>query len=100
MYCRRVWGTEPETIAEDLALVRFGPLAVIFHQADTDAEITIGFASLDCDADFEHATARGAQVIARPADQPWGVRLAYLKGPGSIVFELEQQRPAGGWQYL
>jgi hypothetical protein len=30
-------------------------------------------------------------VIEEPADRSWGVRVAYLKGPGRITLELEQE---------
>jgi hypothetical protein len=33
--------------------------------------------------------ARGAVSVAAPANQPWGARAAYLRGPGRLKFEIE-----------
>ncbi|MCI0402006.1 MAG: hypothetical protein L0212_00600, partial [Acidobacteria bacterium] len=63
---------------------------LILDSSDNDSVATIGFESEDCDADYERLIKRGAQSIEKPADRPWGVRAAYVKGPGSLRFEVEQ----------
>jgi len=37
-----------------------------------------------CDAAFERLRAGGAQVIAEPADQPWGERVARVRDPSGV----------------
>jgi hypothetical protein len=56
--------------------------------ADTTA--TIGFDSQNCDEDFRAVVARGGIALERPTDRPWGVRSAYIQGPGALRFEIEQ----------
>ena len=34
---------------------------------------------------------RGAETLEAPEDRAWGVRAAYLRGPGRITFEIEQE---------
>jgi len=87
----RVWDTEPTYQHEGMAVLEFGPILLVFDQEDEETVITIGYATADCDADFRTVVGRGAQVIEEPADRRWGVRVAYLKGPGRITLELEQE---------
>jgi predicted enzyme related to lactoylglutathione lyase len=79
-----------------MAVLPFGPIQLILDEEDEETVTTIGFNSADCDADFRTITGRGAVVIEKPEDRPWGVRAAYLQGPGRMVVELEQQLPAAG----
>jgi hypothetical protein len=39
--------------------------------------------------------AAGANPIHEPEDKPWGVRAAFVQGPGKLIFEFEQS--LGGW---
>jgi predicted enzyme related to lactoylglutathione lyase len=78
---------------EEMASLTVGPLQMLLDIADEDARITIGFATKDCDADFAAVVAKGAAVIEPPTDRPWGVRAAYLRGPGKVTVELEQMLP-------
>jgi predicted enzyme related to lactoylglutathione lyase len=87
----RVWVTEPIYQEESMAILQFGPVLLILDQDDEETVTTIGYATADCDADFRTAVGRGAQPIEEPADRSWGVRVAYLKGPGRITLELEQE---------
>jgi uncharacterized glyoxalase superfamily protein PhnB len=70
-----------------------GPILLVLDQDEDETVTTIGYATADCDADFRTVVGRGAQVIEEPADRSWGVRVAYLKGPGRITLELEQELP-------
>ncbi len=54
-----------------------------------DTVATIGFEAADCDGAFSEVVGRGAEVITPPADQPWGSRAAYLRGPAKLTFEIE-----------
>ena len=93
-HCRSVWGTDPGFVGPKMATVPFGGLTVIFDESEHDTDVTVGFLSEDCDADFAAAVGRGATPIETPTDRPWGMRAAYLRGPGAVVFELEQEIPA------
>ncbi len=89
----RVWGAEPTYRGERMAVLQFGPILLILDQGKEETITTIGYATEDSDADFRTVVGRGAQVIEEPADRSWGVRVAYLKGPGRITLELEQELP-------
>ncbi|HEU4521594.1 MAG TPA: hypothetical protein VFT12_06305 [Thermoanaerobaculia bacterium] len=78
---------------EQMASVAFGSLTIFFDRSATDAPLTIGFDSHDCDADFHAITSRGGVALEEPADRPWGVRAAYIRGPGALKIEIEQVLP-------
>ncbi|MGH8870447.1 MAG: VOC family protein [Acidimicrobiia bacterium] len=87
----RVWGANPTYRGESMAVLQFGPILLVLDQDEVETVTTIGYATADCDADFRTVVGRGAQVIEGPADRSWGVRVAYLEGPGRITLELEQE---------
>lgn len=89
----QVWAAEPTYRGERMAVLQFGPILLVLDQDEDETVTTIGYATADCDADFRTVVGRGAQVIEEPADRTWGVRVAYLKGPGRITLELEQEPP-------
>jgi predicted enzyme related to lactoylglutathione lyase len=89
----RVWVTKPTYREERMAVLRFGPILLVVDQDEEETVTTLGYATADCDADYRKVVGRGAQVIEEPADRSWGVRVAYLKGPGRITLELEQELP-------
>ncbi len=78
---------------ERMTVLSFGDLSVILDAAADDSQVTIGFDSTDCDADYHLITSRGAEPIEAPQDRPWGARTAYLKGPGGVTVEIEQLLP-------
>jgi uncharacterized glyoxalase superfamily protein PhnB len=73
-----------------MASLPFGPLSLILDQAEQDVAAVIAFESTACDVDFAEVVKRGAVVMDAPADQPWGVRVAYIQGPGALTIEIEQ----------
>lgn len=73
-----------------MASLPFGGVSIILDASEEDAVATIAFDSNLCDEDFKKLTGRGAVALEKPEDKSWGVRAAYLKGPGGITFELEQ----------
>ncbi|MCI0339631.1 MAG: VOC family protein [Planctomycetales bacterium] len=87
----KVWGVRPLFAIPHLAVVPYAPGVVLLLEKGSDVRGTIGYASRDCDRDFKRVVARGAKVVEPPEDRPWGVRAAYLKGPGKLVFEIEQE---------
>jgi predicted enzyme related to lactoylglutathione lyase len=86
----RVWAAQPTYRGEEMAVLQFGPILLVLDQDEEETVTTIGYASADCDADFRTLVGRGAEVVEEPADRSWGVRVAYLKGPGRMTLELEQ----------
>jgi uncharacterized glyoxalase superfamily protein PhnB len=72
-----------------MATLQFGAFILILDAAAEDSSATIGFESDDCDRDYRAVIQRGAVDLEAPANQPWGVRAAYLRGPGRLKFEIE-----------
>jgi len=87
----QVLAVEPTYRGVGMAVLHFGPILLILDQDEEETVTTIGYATADCDASFRTVVDRGAQAIEEPADRSWGVRAAYLKGPGRITLELEQE---------
>jgi len=88
-WLERIWEFKPDFQNERMATMTFGAFILILDAAETDTVATIGFESDDCDRDFRAVVARGAAVIEPPSDKPWGVRAAYIQGPGELRFEIE-----------
>jgi predicted enzyme related to lactoylglutathione lyase len=86
----RVWQVKAEFQNERLATFSFRDFILILDAAETDSVATIGFESDDCDEDFRAVVGRGAVSLEPPSDRPWGVRCAYIQGPGALKFEIEQ----------
>jgi catechol 2,3-dioxygenase-like lactoylglutathione lyase family enzyme len=92
----KVWDIRPSFEETGMAVVSLHGASIILDAADEDGRATIGFASDDCDADYRLASDGGAEALEPPEDRPWGVRAAYLRGPGRITFEIEQELPGPG----
>ena len=90
----KVWDTSPTFENGGMAVLSLHGASLILDAADEDGTATIGFASDDCDADYRQASERGAETLEAPEDRAWGVRAAYLRGPGRITFEIEQELPS------
>jgi catechol 2,3-dioxygenase-like lactoylglutathione lyase family enzyme len=86
----RVWQAKAEFQNERMATFSFRDFILILDSAEMDSLATIGFESDDCDGDFRAVVGRGAVAIEPPGDRPWGVRSAYIQGPGALKFEIEQ----------
>jgi predicted enzyme related to lactoylglutathione lyase len=85
----RVWQVKAEFQNERMATFAFDDFILILDSADTDSPATIGFESENCDEDFRAVVERGAVSLEPPSDKPWGVRCAYIQGPGRLKFEIE-----------
>ncbi len=48
-------------------------------------------ATPDVDATFEQVTAKGAEVVQEPMDQPYGVRDAAIRDPAGNMIRLQQR---------
>jgi uncharacterized glyoxalase superfamily protein PhnB len=89
-----VWEVRPAFESGGMAVVTLHGASLIIDAANQDGRATIGFASDNCDEDYRLASERGAETLEAPEDRAWGVRAAYLRGPGGITFEIEQPLPA------
>ena len=74
---------------ERIAVLSVKPMTIILDKSSTDANATLSFRSDDVDQDHGRLVSRGAVSLEVPNDKPYGVRSAYLKGPGSLKIELE-----------
>jgi uncharacterized glyoxalase superfamily protein PhnB len=92
-WSQRVCDAKLTYSSNTMASLAFGELAVLLDVAESDSRVTLGFKTSDCDADFKTVTEKVAEVIESPTDRPWGVRAAYLRGPGGVTVELEQMLP-------
>ena len=88
-WLERVWNVCPAFQNERMAMMSFGSFNLIVDAGSHDTVATIGFESEDCDRDFQNVVSLGAAALQPPADQPWGARTAYLRGPGNLKFEIE-----------
>jgi catechol 2,3-dioxygenase-like lactoylglutathione lyase family enzyme len=85
-----VWQLRPVYQDERMASLPFGELAIVLDASAADTSATVGFESENCDEDFRTVVARGGVALEEPADRPWGVRSAYVQGPGALTFQIEQ----------
>jgi hypothetical protein len=91
----KVWNIRPTfENGGGMAVLSLHGASLILDAADEDGTATIGFASDNCDEDYRMACERGAETLEHPKDRTWGVRAAYLRGPGRITFEIEQGLPS------
>lgn len=91
----RIWQLQPTYQDERMAVLPFGAISIILDRSESDTSATVGFESQNCDDDYRSVKARGAVVLEEPKDRPWGVRSAYIQGPGALKFEIEQVLPRG-----
>ncbi len=85
-----VWQLEPVHRGKTFAVLPFGETLLLLDSSDQDSKVTLGFNSDNCDEDYRTAISRGAIGLEEPSDRPWGVRAAYIKGPGGLTLEIEQ----------
>jgi predicted enzyme related to lactoylglutathione lyase len=85
----KVFQWKPVFQDERMAILPVKPIGIILDKTETDAVATLGFQSKDVDVDFQRLVGRGAVSLEAPNDKPYGVRGAYIKGPGSLKIELE-----------
>ena len=74
---------EPGYVALDLGRSHLGIGASTDEAgpAPGDGRFTLWVYADDCDAAVEHLRGHGVRVLAEPADQPWGERMAEVADP-------------------
>jgi catechol 2,3-dioxygenase-like lactoylglutathione lyase family enzyme len=80
----------PEYQDAEMASFRFDGGRVVVNQNATDDSSILAFRVESCDAAFEAAVAKGAPALEPPEDKSYGVRAAYVRGPGGLLVEFEQ----------
>ena len=87
---RTIWDAEPVAEDHEMSLFVFGPTQLVINDVEEDIPATVAFTSDDCDRDYRDVIAKGAASVDAPKDMPWGVRAAFVQGPGKLTFEIEQ----------
>jgi lactoylglutathione lyase len=76
---------EPGYVALDLGRSHLGigadPELAADGRGEDARRVTLWVYAEDCDAAVEHLRANGVPVVAEPADQPWGERMAEVTDP-------------------
>ena len=85
-----VWEAEPVAEDHEMSLFIFGSTQLVINDVADDIPSTVAFTSANCDRDYRDVVARGAVSVDAPKDMPWGVRAAFVQGPGKLTFEIEQ----------
>lgn len=88
-----IWGVTPDAQDPEMSLFTFGTTQLVINDAAEDVPATIAFDSTDCVHDFAKVIEQGAIAKSQPKDMPWGVKAAFVKGPGEITFEIEERLP-------
>src|SRR5215218_5127560 len=98
---------EPAYVALDLGRSHLGigadPDTTGTQPATDGRRLTLWVYADDCDAAVEHLRRHGVQVMAEPADQPWGERMAEVADPTATGSSWPHEadgppiaRPVGG----
>lgn len=90
-WMQQVLQADPFYQNDRMAAFAFENIEYVFDLSDSEIETTMAFACDDCEKKFQELVAKGAIVIEVPAEQPWGVKTAYLQGPGKVIIELEEK---------
>jgi predicted enzyme related to lactoylglutathione lyase len=87
---RRFLDVSPDFANERMASIRLEGLALVLDQSQAESAAILALAAESCDAEVERLVERGAVVTEAAVNRPWGVRNAYLAGPGAITLEVEE----------
>lgn len=90
-WLRAVWDTKPDAEDHEMSLFTFGSTQLVINDVEEDIQSTIAFSSTNCDEDYNDVITRGAISIQEPQNKPWGVRMAFVQGPGKLIFEIEEK---------
>jgi catechol 2,3-dioxygenase-like lactoylglutathione lyase family enzyme len=81
---------EPGFRNANMAAFYFDGIGFVFDRSEEDSAIAVALSAESCDADFKKFLSKGVKVLEAPANQPWGVRTAYVEGPGKVTVEIEE----------
>jgi catechol 2,3-dioxygenase-like lactoylglutathione lyase family enzyme len=87
---RRFLDVSPDFANEGMASLRLEGLALVLDQGEMDSTAILAVAAESCDIEVARLVERGALVTEAAMNRPWGVRNAYLAGPGAITLEVEE----------
>jgi predicted enzyme related to lactoylglutathione lyase len=59
------------------------------------AGVEIAFLTSDVPATYDKALSEGATAVASPRCMPWGLEVAYIRGPEGTIIGLSEPPPAG-----
>lgn len=90
-WLEHIWQIQPVYKDNHMAIFSLGSVTMLLEISDHDIPCIIGFASENCDMDYKKVMQRGAISLEEPTDKKWGVRMACIKGPGMLKFEIEQE---------
>ena len=90
-WLRTVWAATPEAEDHEMSMFTWGSTQLIVNDGEEDVRSTIAFVSTSCDDDYAGVIASGAISVSEPQDKPWGVRIAFVQGPGRLTFEIEEE---------
>jgi len=90
-WMQQVLQMDPFYQNDHMAAFAFENIEYVFDLSDSETAATMAFACDDCEKKFKELASRGAVAIESPEEQPWGVKTAYLQGPGKVIIELEQK---------
>ena len=89
-WLKNIWCTAPDEEDHEMSLFSFGSTQIVVNDAKEDIQATIAFGSTDCGQDYEELIKRGALSIEAPREMPWGVKTAFVQGPGMLTIEIEE----------
>jgi catechol 2,3-dioxygenase-like lactoylglutathione lyase family enzyme len=99
-FYRTLFGKEPETASESMAIFMAGDTKLFIHrnytaqEGELPPENHVAYSVDDVDATCRLLASQGIIIENEPADYYWG-RSAYLRDPGGQLIELIQvQKPA------
>ncbi len=87
----KVFDLSPVAEDHEMSMFAFGSVEIVINDTEEDVQSVIAFNSENCDQDYQDVIARGAVSKSKPGDKPWGVRSAFVHGPGKLSFEIEQK---------
>ncbi len=89
-WLEEVFDVSPVEEDHEMSLFSFGSIAIVINDTEEDVPSTIAIVSKNCDQDYEDVIAKGAISIHEPGIKPWGVKTAFVQGPGKLTFEIEE----------
>lgn len=87
---RKIFRQKPSFSNERMSVYKIGVLELIIDSSRNDSSAILGFEVKNCRREYARLKRMGLVPIEPPSEKPWGVRNAYLKGPGKVIVEVEE----------